>query len=213
MLQRGEVVTPTIDDNRGRPRTFDEDKVLDASIPLFLKSGYFGISISEILQALQMERSSFYLAFGDKVSFYCQVLNLYHDRAYATMKNGLDDNNDFVDAFDSVIDFFYVNVTKDEFNYGCLTANAAVEVDEKHEKIGNTVRELRSKMVDLYKDRLERAKKDGQVPDNTDTEATAQFLKCCLDGMAIHARGHKDLRSIGQIRDHIRTIVRSYAMK
>lgn len=205
-------MTQISEDNRGRPRTFNEVEVLDASIPLFLKRGYFGISITELLNTVKMERSSFYLAFGDKVSFYCQVLQLYHDRAYSTMENHLSEEGHFVSAFDKVIDFFYDNCTKDDFNYGCLTANAAIEVDEKHEQIGRTVRDLRGKMVELYRRRLEQAVRDKQISESLDTEATAQFLKCCLDGMAVHARGHKDLHSIDQIRDNIRQIVRRYAL-
>lgn len=205
-------MSQTSKENRGRPRTFDESEVLDACIPLFLKRGYFGVSVTELLDAIKMERSSFYLAFGDKVSFYCQVLILYHERAYAIMEASLREENDIVAAFDKIIDFFYDNCTKDDFNYGCLTANAAIEIDEKHELIGRTVRDLRGKMVSLYRQRLEQAIDDNQVSQNLDPESTAQFLKCCLDGMAVHARGHRDLESIGQIRDNIRVLVRSYAI-
>ena len=203
-------MTQIIEENRGRPRSFDENEVLNASIPLFLQAGYFGISISEILQATKLERSSFYLAFGDKVSFYCKVLRLYHARAFAIMKQDLYSEGHFVEGFNKVIDFYYDNCTQEDFNYGCLTANAATEVDEKHELISRTVGELRQSMVDLYAGRLEQAKRDGQTSGDFDAVSSAQFLKCCLDGMAIHARGQKNLSSVDQICDHIRDIVKSW---
>ena len=198
------------EESRGRPRTFDETEVLNNSIPIFLKHGFFGISISELLDAIGMERSSFYLAFGDKESFYCQVLDCYHQRAFGDMKSFLDNESDFVTGFDQVIDYFYENSTRDKFNYGCLTANAATEIEVKNTKINHTVQTIRNQMVDLFDQRLKRGIRDGQISPSIDTKASAQFLKCCLDGMAVHARGHRDLESIGQIRDNIRQIIRGY---
>jgi AcrR family transcriptional regulator len=62
---------------RGRPREFDEDKVLDAAMRVFWAKGYAATSIDDILQATGLSKPSLYAAFGGKAKLYRTVLGRF----------------------------------------------------------------------------------------------------------------------------------------
>lgn len=61
----------------GRPRSFNEDAVLDAAAEVFVKGGYEGTSIDDLVKALNLHRGSLYKAFGSKHGLFLAVLRRY----------------------------------------------------------------------------------------------------------------------------------------
>ncbi|MBB5711853.1 AcrR family transcriptional regulator [Sphingomonas xinjiangensis] len=63
------------------PRKYDENEVLDIVLWLFWERGYEGTSLSDILAATNLTKSSLYLVFGSKESLFPRALERY-DREY-----------------------------------------------------------------------------------------------------------------------------------
>jgi TetR/AcrR family transcriptional repressor of nem operon len=61
----------------GRPRSFNEDAVLDAAAEVFVHGGYEGTSIDDLVKALNLHRGSLYKAFGSKRGLFLAVLERY----------------------------------------------------------------------------------------------------------------------------------------
>ncbi|MFM8354230.1 MAG: TetR/AcrR family transcriptional regulator, partial [Gammaproteobacteria bacterium] len=53
-----------------RPIEFDRSKALDKAVALFWRKGYQATSLTDLLAAKQIGRSSFYAAFTDKRSLF-----------------------------------------------------------------------------------------------------------------------------------------------
>lgn len=64
---------------RGRPRTFDENEVLDKAIPVFWEKGFDATSIDDLALAMGIGRPSMYGAFGDKEAIYLRCLQRYSE--------------------------------------------------------------------------------------------------------------------------------------
>jgi TetR/AcrR family transcriptional repressor of nem operon len=64
----------------GRPRSFDEDQVLDRAMLLFWKKGYEATGLSELEQATGLGRQSLYGAFGDKRALFLRIVERYFER-------------------------------------------------------------------------------------------------------------------------------------
>ncbi|MGZ3239609.1 MAG: TetR/AcrR family transcriptional regulator, partial [Burkholderiaceae bacterium] len=64
---------------RGRPRNFDENAVLDSALEVFWGHGFQGASLAELTEAMGLSKPSLYAAFGDKESLYLKALARYAD--------------------------------------------------------------------------------------------------------------------------------------
>lgn len=58
----------------GRPRSFDEGTVLGAAAQAFVRGGYEGTSVDDLVHALQLHRGSLYKAFASKHGLFLAVL-------------------------------------------------------------------------------------------------------------------------------------------
>src|ERR1700680_2711046 len=61
----------------GRPRAFDAEKALDRAMQVFWRKGYLGTSLSDLTDAMGINRPSLYAAFGNKKSLFRKVLDRY----------------------------------------------------------------------------------------------------------------------------------------
>ncbi|WP_329060641.1 TetR/AcrR family transcriptional regulator [Streptomyces sp. NBC_01429] len=58
----------------GRPRAFDEDKVVRAAVDLFGGRAYDGVSVDDLVSHLGVHRNSLYKTFGSKRGLYLVAL-------------------------------------------------------------------------------------------------------------------------------------------
>lgn len=58
----------------GRPRGFSEEVVLEGAAVVFVRGGYEGTSVDDLVTALQLHRGSLYKAFGSKRGLFLAVL-------------------------------------------------------------------------------------------------------------------------------------------
>ena len=68
------------DVRRGRPRTFDTDRVLDDAMDLFWRRGYRSTTTRDLEASLGVTQSSLYHAFGSKAQLLDRALARYQTR-------------------------------------------------------------------------------------------------------------------------------------
>jgi AcrR family transcriptional regulator len=61
----------------GRPRGFDEDVALEAAMRVFWEKSNEGATIADLTEAMGINRSSTYAAFGDKESVFHRAMERY----------------------------------------------------------------------------------------------------------------------------------------
>ena len=60
-----------------RPKSFDEEAVLDQAVQLFWERGYEGTSLADLEAHLGLGRQSLYNSFGDKHALFLKALDRY----------------------------------------------------------------------------------------------------------------------------------------
>ena len=64
----------------GRPINFDRDAALEAAMLLFWERGYEGTSMADLTQAMGLNPSSIYAAFGDKYALFQLAVKRYMEK-------------------------------------------------------------------------------------------------------------------------------------
>lgn len=69
----------------GRKRQFDEDDALASALNVFWHEGYHGASMTSLLAAMGLSKSSFYLTFGSKQAVLVAALRRYSESMAADL--------------------------------------------------------------------------------------------------------------------------------
>jgi len=62
---------------RGRPRAFDEALALEAATRVFADKGFDGASLSDLTEAMGINRVSMYATFGNKEALFVKAMNRF----------------------------------------------------------------------------------------------------------------------------------------
>src|SRR5207249_5014922 len=73
----------------GRPRAFDTDVALERAMHVFWAKGYEGAALSDLTQAMRINRPSLYAAFGNKEQLFRKVLDRYANGPLAYFRKAL----------------------------------------------------------------------------------------------------------------------------
>jgi AcrR family transcriptional regulator len=170
----------------GRPREFDIDEVLDAALELFWRNGYEGTSLSDLTEAMGITRPSLYATFGNKEELFRKVLDRYEDVCMRFTRDSL--NEPTSRAVVEKLLYGYADAQTDPPHPpGCLGMNGALACSEEAEPIRQELIGRRIAGEAALRRRLEQAKSDGDLPEDSDPAALARYVMTVAQGMAIQA--------------------------
>jgi AcrR family transcriptional regulator len=184
---------------RGRPRAFDASVALERAMHVFWGKGYEGASLSNLTRAMRINRPSLYAAFGNKEQLFRKVLDRYMDgpvgwfgRALAAPK-----------ARDVVEQIFLGTARMAENRSvppGCLLVQGALACGDA--SVRKEVAGRRAAVESVLRRRLQRAKREGDLPKNADPAELAHYVMTVVRGMAVQSAGgasRDQLRRVAQI--------------
>jgi AcrR family transcriptional regulator len=184
----------------GRPREFDIDKALERAMDLFWRQGYEGTSLSDLTRELGLTRTSLYAAFGSKAALFLKALDLYEDRAgYRAAALTARTARDYARALlEGAADLH-----GDRKNpAGCLGVQGALVCAPESNAIRNELIRRRKVGESIIRDRLKRAKAEGDLPPEADAADLARYLSIVIYGITVQAAGgatRKELRSAAEL--------------
>lgn len=172
----------------GRPRTFDEDAVLDELVGLFWRQGYSQTSMTDIVEASGVHRPSLYRIFGTKEEIFATVLRRYLTERNAMLAGIIADCRPGIDGVHDFLDRFEADSLTDVGRYGCLLVNSSTELSGTAPGFENFADAHRHEMRHLLRTLVERAQPatDDVVVERTD------LLHTLLVGFRVTTRSSMD---------------------
>ncbi len=170
-----------------RPRTFDEDQVLDQALELFWKRGYQATTTRDLEAELGLSQSSLYNAFGSKQALLHAALDRYEARIDHDLVGPLADAVTGLEAVDAFFVALGHWVTHDG-RRGCMVINLMAEDGGATPAIRTRTRRYRHRVRTVLRRSLARACELGQV-DADDVDLRADLLMSAVLGLNIAARG------------------------
>ncbi len=89
--------------NRGRPKTFDRNHIIDIAMMSYWKEGPIAVSINEICKRAGVSKPSVYREFGSEDGLKRAAVSTYCDLLIAQFERGMDLESNFVQILDSLI--------------------------------------------------------------------------------------------------------------
>jgi AcrR family transcriptional regulator len=186
---------------RGRPRAFDPDAALECAMHVFWAKGYEGASLSDLTRAMRINRPSLYAAFGNKEQLFRKVLDRYVDGPLAYFGKAL-----AAPKARDVVEKIFVGAAKmagdPRIPAGCLMVQGALAVGDAARSVRKEAAGRRAAGEVALRRRLQRAKREGDLPRNADPAELARYVMTVLRGMAVQGAdgaGRDQLHRVAQV--------------
>ena len=182
-------------------KTFDIDEATDRATEVFWKKGYEATSLSDLTEAMQINKGSLYNAFGSKKALFDRALARYDQKNRATRIAELRQSDDAVAAIAAFFDGLIDQAREDPRQLGCFVINTAQDLPNQPPEVGEVIKASLSDIEDFFREMIEKGHRSGQIPLSVAPEQTAQALLSMLAGLRVLARGAVGLPALESIRD------------
>ena len=183
----------------GRPRAFDPETALDRAMHVFWAKGYEGASLSHLTRAMRINRPSLYAAFGNKAQLFRKVLDRYMDGPVAWFGKAL-----AAPKAREVGEQIFVGTARmaadPKIPAGCLLVQGALACSSASAQKAVAARRVAAEVA--LRRRLQRAKREGDLPKNADPTELTHYVMTVVRGMAVQSAGgasRAQLRRVAQI--------------
>ena len=181
-----------------RPPAFDRDAALEAALKLFWQLGYNAASLHELLDAMQISRSSFYAAFGDKRALFLEVMQTFRDRTAAILVQRREE----LGAAAAIPAFFHhtvLDVPERRARRGCMMVNTILELAEVDDGLSRTASDHLDSIERLFEDCVREAQASGDIPEPLTAAETARHLMLLNQGLRVASRQGRKRRELAEM--------------
>ena len=177
----------------GRPREFDEERVLAAAGDVFWARGYEATSTRALTECTGLTSASLYNAFGDKRGFYLRVLDYYLEtlrERIARLESTRTPGRAIAGFFREMID----RSLADPQHRGCMLMNTAIEVTNDDPEMRRIVGDEMVVIERFFYRCTVAAQQNGEIPKDQPAEDIARMLLGLLTGLRVLARVRPDAK-------------------
>ncbi|MGW6055589.1 TetR/AcrR family transcriptional regulator [Streptomyces sp. NPDC055189] len=188
-----------------RPRTFDEERALDAAMHAFWVNGYEATSTQDLCEATGLGRSSIYNTFSSKHELFQRALARYIDSMTAVQVEILEDAGRspmerLRSLFARIVDTEF-ECREDGHSIGCLTVNTTVELAGRDPDSAELLARDLSVRLDAIGAVIRAGQSSGEIGTKRDAGDLARFLNAVIGGMRISAQGGADRATLTVIAE------------
>ena len=179
---------------------FDRHKALESAMLLFWRQGYSAASLSQLLEAMGISRSSFYAAFTDKRSIYIEALTLFSQRTNVVLVSVEDEKNPG-NAIKNFFEHTLFSVPERRMRRGCMMVNTVLELADVDQGLSILAAQKLDEIERAFEVCFERALNSGTFSTQQTAKELAQFVMTVNQGLRVASRkdtSKKDLHNILQ---------------
>jgi AcrR family transcriptional regulator len=170
----------------GRPRAFDMEQALDRALEVFWRKGYESATLCDLTAAMGINPPSLYAAFGNKEGLFRKALDRYWSRRTAFWDEALAKPS-AREVAETLLRGTARFLSDPCHPKGCLAVHGALASGGEEDCIRKELEKRRATSQAAIRERLKRAKRDGDLPADADPGALARYLATVIEGMAVQA--------------------------
>jgi AcrR family transcriptional regulator len=170
----------------GRARAFDADEALDRAMTVFWRKGYEGTSLSDLTEAMGINRPSLYAAYGNKEDLFRKVLERYGEGPSSYEREALA-RPAAREVAEGLLRGAADVQTDPHTPAGCLATLGTTYCAEDSSPVGKILIASRLAGHAAIRERFERARAEGDLPADADPKVLTQYIGTVVCGMAVLA--------------------------
>jgi TetR/AcrR family transcriptional regulator, transcriptional repressor for nem operon len=166
--------------------------ILAQVAPLFNQKGYFGSSLSEIMQQTGLEKGGIYNHFKSKEQLALQAFDYSYDLLDQRIRAALAGKKHAIERLYALLSYFQELADDPPIPGGCPILNTAIEADDAEPALRDRARgamdDIRATVRRIISKGIER----GEVRPGVDVETWASVMIAALEGAVMMSRLYQD---------------------
>lgn len=173
-----------------RTKQFDERQALVSAMLVFWDKGYEGTSINDLEQAMGLNRTSIYNAFGNKSAIFERVMSCYKESVMSELFARLDSAPDIREGVRRMLNAALDIHFDDDNPGGCLVVLSVMEGGQHDAQSQASMQQTIHELKTALQTRLGKAKKSGELSKHLDAGATATTIATTMTGMMVMGKAN-----------------------
>ena len=168
---------------------------------IFDESKYEGATIADLTQAMGINRSSMYAAFGDKESIFHRVMERYRSGRMTYIRQALAQAS-LREVVAELIHGTAEFLSASDNPRGCLLIQGALACGTGAERVKLSMIDWRKGGEASFKKRLQQAQSDGELPTEVQPADFGRYLSSIMAGLGVQAANgatRTELRRVAEI--------------
>lgn len=192
-----------------REKLFNEDAAIEKAMKVFWEMGFEPASIASLLEGMELNRGSFYNAFGGKQQLFEKALLKYDSEYRRPMMARLEALNNPKLCIESFFDEIVVKTVSDQEQKGCFLLNTATVIATHNEKVNDIVTNGIREIEGFFRRCIEVGQSRNEIPKTLDPETTAKTLLALTVSIRVLGRGVFAEDALRTIANQAKSIVNS----
>jgi AcrR family transcriptional regulator len=185
--------------NRGRPRNFDPDLVLENAMQLFWSKGYEATSLQDLLEATRLSKSSLYESFGNKQSLFEAAFSRYVESRVSYLLERLELAASPL-AFIRECLLAVLDDAERATPRGCMLVNVANEFSTSDPAVQRLIALATRRFRGVFEQAFQQARAAGEVSAAQQPAARALYMHCVMSGLRTQTKA-------GMAQQELRTVI------
>lgn len=185
-----------------RPKEFEPKEALEKAMHQFWAKGYHDTSIRDLVNCTGVNYYGLYEVFDSKHGLFVAALDHYRDTVTASFIEALRQPGPLPAVFERAFGQLLESTRSGDSYVGCLMANTAVELATDDATAAAKVESHMKRLRGAFKARLLEGRKNGEVSEDADIRALAEFLTTTTFSLGVLTRAGC---GTAYARRHIRT--------
>ncbi len=177
-------------------KTFDLDEAVDRAMVVFWRKGYDATSMTDLLEAMQINKGSLYNAFGSKKELFKAAFKKFDAELRQKRLQSLEALEAPPKAIAKLFDRLIKESVADSECKGCLLVNTALELPNHDEDVRELVAAALKDFEAFFKKMIIKGQKQGTIPLSVAPAPTAQSLLALVIGLRVMARTAADAKHL-----------------
>lgn len=166
-------------------KLFDENATLEKAMELFWKKGYHATSIQDLVDHLELSRSSIYDTYGGKNALFLQSFQLYRDTNAKNISLFLEAQPKVQEGFKKLFETGVQECINDQHKKGCFVVNITTELVPGDIEIQNALKENKDTFTSVFYEHLLKGEASGEIPQGKNLKAIASLFYTFYSGIKV----------------------------